>query len=317
MGSFKRSFLWRAAKVLAADPVRRGIAKVCNRGRIPVGYFDIPNWGDALNPVLVELLSGRKVQHLDGLFYDRYLVAGSVLAGANSRAEVWGSGFMNEGASVLQPPRAIHAVRGPLSRAALLKAGIECPEVYGDPALLLPRFFNPPVTQRYEIGIVPHYIDKGHPWVEQHKGNPHVLIVDIESGIANVVRDVKSCKVILSSSLHGLICADAYGIPNVWIKLSDILLGGMFKFRDYRLSINAGEPFPVDIRLDPSLDDVVSKAALHELRIDLRKLLLACPFLNPQLRNEVASAPQESCGLPESLSSGMFDPAELNEMFSR
>ena len=210
----------------------------------------------------------------------------------------------------------MHAVRGPLSREALLKAGIECPEVYGDPALLLPRFFNPPVSKCYEIGIVPHYIDKGHPWVEQYKGNPRVLIIDVESGIGSFVRAVKSCKVILSSSLHGLICADAYGIPNVWIKLSDIVLGGDFKFRDYRLSINAEEPSPIDVRSAPSLDETISKAELHELRIDLRKLLLTCPFLHPELRREVVSAPRGSCGLPEILASEMSDPAKLNMLVS-
>ena len=120
------------------------------------------------------------------------------------------------------------------------------------PALLLPRFFNPTVVKKYKVGIIPHFSDKRHPWVESYRNDPRVLIIDIESGIGNVVRAIKSCEMILSSSLHGLVCADAYGIPNVWIKLSDKLLGGSFKFRDYRLSINAAEAVPVDVQADPS-----------------------------------------------------------------
>lgn len=280
------SLIRRVLKHAAADPVRRGIARMGSRGRIPVGYCNIPNWGDALNPVLVELLSGRKVQHLEGLFHDRYLVIGSVLAAANARAEVWGSGFIESGAQVLEPPRAIHAVRGPLTRAALLQAGIKCPEVYGDPALLLPRFFNPEVPKQFEIGIIPHVVDKGHAWVEEQRHSPGVQIIDVESGTWDFVRAVKSCQAILSSSLHGLICADAYGIPNAWMQLSDGLIGGEFKFRDYRLSIGAGEPAPINITAETALRAVLSKARHYELKIDLRKLLLACPFLSDTLRAE-------------------------------
>lgn len=285
----EQSTIRRALKRVAADPARRGIARLGNRGRIPLGYCNIPNWGDALNPVLVELLSGRKVQHLDGLFYDRYLVIGSVLAAANSRAEVWGSGFIEEGARVLEPPRAIHAVRGPLSRANLLKAGIECPEIYGDPALLLPRFFNPEVPKQFEVGIIPHVVDKNHAWIEEHRHAPGVRMIDVESDTWEFVRAVKACKTIFSSSLHGLICADAYGIPNAWIQLSDDLIGGDFKFRDYRLSIGAGEPSPIIIRPGTTVGEVLNQARHFELKIDLGKLLRACPFLSDTLRAEASA----------------------------
>jgi pyruvyltransferase len=42
-----------------------------------------------------------------------------------------------------------------------------------------------------------------------------------------------SCRIIVSSSLHGLIFAHAYGLPAIWIKLSDRLVGGEFKFHDH------------------------------------------------------------------------------------
>lgn len=299
MKSLKKTWLWRNGKRFAADPVRRNLARLCNFGRIPLTYFDIPNWGDALSPVLVEYLSGRKTQRLNGFFYDRYLVVGSILGSANSRAEVWGSGFIQGDETTIETPRAIHAVRGPLTRARLIESGVDCPEVYGDPALLLPRFYNPTVEPRYRVGIIPHFSDKGNPWVERYRAKHGLLILDIESGIRNFVRQVKSCEMILSSSLHGLICADAYRVPNAWIKLSDKLLGKSFKFRDYRLSIMAGEPTPIDISTNPTLETVLSAVELHDLRIDLRKLLLACPFLDPGLRDEVENGSPVSCGLPE------------------
>ena len=261
------------------------------------------NWGDALSPVLVGLLSGKPVVHLEGIHHDRYLVIGSILGGANEFAEVWGSGFIRESEQLLGRPRAVHAVRGPLSCALLLKQGVACPEIYGDPALLLPRFFNPQVARRYAVGIIPHYIDKGHLWLEKQRRDPQVLILDIESGIQEFVRAVKSCSVILSSSLHGLICADAYGVPSVWVQFSNNVVGGSFKFRDYRLSIGAEEPRELRIDEGTPLMSLVAQANHQELRIDLRKLMLACPFLSAPLRHEVVSSVPASCGLPTAFAS--------------
>jgi pyruvyltransferase len=261
------------------------------------------NWGDALSPVLVGLLSGKPVVHLEGLHHDRYLAIGSILGGANEHAEVWGSGFIRENEPLVGRPRAVHAVRGPLSRESLLNQGVECPEIYGDPSLLLPRLFNPQVAIRHAVGIIPHYIDKGHVWVEQCRRDPQVLVIDIEGGIQEFVRSVKSCEVILSSSLHGLICADAYGVPNVWVRFSGDVIGGDYKYRDYRLSIGAGETSVIQIAEGTKLAKAVTKAEHRELRIDLRKLLLACPFLSDKLRREVLNSKPAACGLPEAFSS--------------
>lgn len=299
MMNFRKTTAWRIAKRLAVDPARRAAVKTTYRGRVPLHWCLGPNWGDALSPVLVELLSGKPALHLEGLHHDRYLVIGSILGCANERAEVWGSGFIRENDSVIGRPRAVYAVRGPLSRALLLKQGIECPEVYGDPALLLPRFLNPDVPKRYSVGIIPHYIDKGHPWLERYRHAPQVLILDIESDIQKFVRSVKSCEVILSSSLHGLICADAYGVPNAWVKFSDDVIGGDFKFRDYFLSIGAGEPTPLHMTEETDLVFAVTKAQIRPLNIDLRKLILACPFLSENLRHEVLNADSAAEGLPE------------------
>lgn len=312
VGNIRELRLWKTAKRLAVDPGRRAVANVVCRGRVPLMWCQGANWGDALSPVLVGLLSGKPVVHLEGLHHNRYLAIGSILDGANERAEVWGSGFIREHDRLSGHPRRVYAVRGPLSRESLLSQGVECPEVYGDPALLLPHFFNPTVAKRYAVGIIPHYIDKGHPWLETHRRDPQVLVIDIESGIQEFVRAVKSCEVILSSSLHGLICAEAYGVPNAWVQFSDEVIGGNFKFRDYRLSIGADEPGTILIENDTKLADPVAKAELRELRIDLRKLILACPFLSEKLGREVACCEPATCGLPEAFASARLEPVAIN-----
>ena len=210
---------------------------------------------------------------------------------------------------MLEGPLAIHAVRGPLTRDSLLDQGIDCPEVYGDPALLLPRFFHPRVEKKYDIGIIPHYADKDHPWVERNATGPEVRVIDIESDIEEFVRAVLSCEVILSSSLHGLICADAYGLPATWIRLSNRLDGGSFKFRDYRKSIGADDPIPTQIEASTTLREASRSAAREPLRIDLRKLLLSFPLLRDDLRKELETASVASCGLPES-----FATARLSDV---
>lgn len=284
MPNFRESTTWKTAKRIIADPVRRVAAKIVHHGHLPLAWCPGRNWGDALSPVLVSLLSGKTVVHQEGLHQHRYLAIGSILGCANEHAEVWGSGFIRDKERILGHPRAVYAVRGPLSRAGLLEQGIECPEVYGDPALLLPRFYNPDVIKRYEVGLIPHYADKDHPWLEFCRHDPKVRIIDIEGGIHNFVREVKACELIISSSLHGIICADAYGVPALWMELSDNVMGNGFKFFDYFASIQRPVAAPI-MPHNLSLAQVVAHYQPYQVRINLDPLWLACPFLGEKYRH--------------------------------
>jgi pyruvyltransferase len=241
--------------------------------------------------------------HVDALHHHRYLAIGSILGSANEWSRVWGSGFIREGELVQGPPRSVHAVRGPLSRQALLKQGIKCPEIYGDPALLLPRFFKPVVEQRHRIGIVPHYIDKSNPVLAQFVDSAEVTILDIESGLEEFVRSMSACSVVLSSSLHGLICAHAYGIPAAWISLSEKVIGGSFKFRDYGASVGIDDIRACRVTSARDVMDTARAAERLDLQIDLRALFLACPFLSDDLRREAGSSGDD---LPEMFQSRNF-----------
>lgn len=260
-------------------PLARIIFLFKNLNKVPLFWYDYSNWGDALNPWLVSMLSGREVVMTKEPYLRKYLVIGSTLGLANENVEVWGSGFIKENETLDVLPRKIHAVRGPLTRKALLDSGIPCPEVYGDPALLLPKFFNPDIPKIHNVGVIPHYIEKNHPWIVHLRDQPGVNVIDIDSGLEEVVRQVKSCRVIASSSLHGLICSDAYGVPNVWIKLTDNIIGGDFKFRDYRLSIGAPDPIPLVVTDNLSINEVMKHAVKYEVKLNLNDLMNACPFL--------------------------------------
>jgi len=93
----------------------------------------------------------------------------------------------------------IHAVRGPLTRARLLALGLDCPEVYGDPAILLPRYHRVmDLPKKHEIGLVAHYTDLE--WCENLDG---VHVINVMRPVEQVIEDICSCKLIASSSLHG------------------------------------------------------------------------------------------------------------------
>lgn len=211
-----------------------------------------------------------------------YYVIGSVLGwSTSSNCEIWGSGFISEHSMFRSIPRKIHAVRGPLTRNKVLEQNVECPEVYGDPALLYPMFYKPRVEKRYKYGLVPHYIDHDSEWIQKFENRKDVKIINvIDPTINRFVDEVNSCEIILSSSLHGIICGDSYGIPSYWIKLSDKVIGDGFKFRDYFLSVKRPDAGPVIPRLKDTLEDIEKRFFPYELSINLEMLYNACPFKN-------------------------------------
>jgi len=50
-----------------------------------------------------------------------------------------------------------------------------------------------------------------------------------------IIKQILSCDFIISESLHGLIIAEAYRIPNIWVTFGDI--DQDFKYEDFFRSI--------------------------------------------------------------------------------
>jgi pyruvyltransferase len=216
-----------------------------------------------------------------------YAVIGSTLDRSDlnehiKNAVIWGPGFVSGSGRLAGAPAKICAVRGPLSRDILIRQKMDCPEIFGDPALLYPRFYKPEKEKKYRLGIIPHYVDKRSTAVKNLAGNPEVKIIDIERPINDVVDQVCSCKYIASSSLHGIIVADAYRIPSVWIKISDKIVGGGFKFQDYFASVGRRDEKPLTITGKSTIDDIYGSFGNYKIDIDLDALLEACPFKCPQ-----------------------------------
>lgn len=248
-----------------------------------ITYYDYNrNWGDALNLVLVKHISGREAVAVQDVynFLDRpvYSVIGSILGNSHlPNIEVWGSGFIGKDRTFMAPPKKIHAVRGPLTRQMVLEQGISCPKIYGDPALLYPRYYAPSVHKDYDLGIVAHYMDRDVAWLNRAR-EANVLIIDVLGGVQAFVDQLCRCKIIASSSLHGLIAADAYGIPFSWISLSNRVIGEGFKFQDYFLSTGRTHVQSVEISADTPVGKIYDFVTDSYPAIDLDLLLQACPF---------------------------------------
>jgi pyruvyltransferase len=168
----------------------------------------------------------------------------------------------------------------------LISMGVPCPEVYGDPVLLYPIFYNPLVEKKYILGVIPHFIDNNSDSLKIFTNHPEVLVIDILDDVNVVIENILSCSLIASSSLHGLIASDAYGIPSVWIELSSNIFGGRFKYYDYFLSVKRYDENPVIINENTTVQDILNAKREYKIDIDLVKLLEVCPFLNESSKKE-------------------------------
>lgn len=249
------------------------------------------NIGDDLNFYLLRELSGKKVFSYREFYHIRgaqsnILAIGSIIDWlGNENAIVWGSG-------ILIPPsdqqkanyivEKVVAVRGKRTRDCLINDGIDCPEVYGDPALLLPLIYHPKVQKvKGRIGIIPHYADKNDKnfirLLNDCGDNGFVIRVQNYKSWRDVVNQILSCEFIISSSLHGLILSDAYGVPNQWITFAT-LPGGVFKFEDYYSAVGKAEDC-VRITDTTTVSELLEKKQHYiKINFDSKPLLLACPF---------------------------------------
>lgn len=256
------------------------------------------NFGDVLNPYVVEKLSGlppRFVPKGDGI-----LAIGSVIKFARAGTRVWGSGTPRL-TDVLASDADYRAVRGPLTRQLVLESGGTVPEVYGDPAMLLP-LIKAPAPKRHKLGLIRHYTHVEQPLTLSDE----VVEIDLMrigyDDLDAFIDELTACEAIISSSLHGLIVAQAYGIPTrrAVFGASDAQIpGDGTKFTDHYTAFGIDEPEPLDLSVHTALGAesaaLCTEVVTRPLRA--RALLDAAPFpvLPEMLRR--ASAMDEANGL--------------------
>jgi hypothetical protein len=226
-------------------------------------YWNGLNFGDKISPYIVEKLSGVKTIYrkttLKGFFHqliDSILIeksikqffnlivsffssnkiilgVGSIADISNKKTIVWGAGFMIPNSKVNSGK--FVAVRGKLSGEIILKKKLATNFAYGDPAILLPLIYPKLKTINAEkIGIVPHI--KDFTFFANKYQNRYKIVNLADHDIESVINQFFECSFILSSSLHGIIVAHAYGIRALWVERVILEKTG-FKFHDYFSSV--------------------------------------------------------------------------------
>lgn len=217
------------------------------------------NLGDVLTPAILDRL-GHRARWVDQGSAD-LLATGSIIRFARAGQTVWGSGAMW---ATDRPDRRARylAVRGPLTGRVVTEAGGTDPGVYGDPALLLPELVNGAVPKIHDLGLVPHYVDR-EIVRKLHPGERRIDV--LRANPLDVVREIRQCRAIVSSSLHGVIVAHAYRIPAAWVRWSDKLSGDDTKFHDYAASVGwTAVPYPGLASAEPMLPGSIDVTALLE-----------------------------------------------------
>ncbi|MGB7978588.1 MAG: polysaccharide pyruvyl transferase family protein [Chlamydiales bacterium] len=248
------------------------------------------NFGDHLSKVLIERMLGASIpcETLSHAPEKMLFGIGSILEHAEEGDVIWGSGFLFERTTDLKFKQLeVHAVRGPLTARLLWDLGIECPEIYGDPTLLFPRYF--PEFKReepvYEYIIIPHV-------AEMYLFLPYKNVVYPTESWDEILRKILKAKLVISSSLHGIILAEAFGVPARLLMMN--LNTSLFKFRDYYAGTGR-ETF----QFATSVHQALEFQGERPPEIDLNKLDQSFPLLPTLRAKEVVY-----CGHPKSKSSG-------------
>lgn len=196
------------------------------------------NVGDTLTPyILKNFLPDREFVSVNREESGKLIAVGSIMHVIKAGDTIWGSGVIRGTEKFPQAKDCkFLAVRGKLSRDILVRDGGTVPEIYGDPAILLPLMFEPHVKKTSCVGIIPHFVDT--PLLTKALGNKlagttNWKYIDVFADYETFIKEVLSCSRIISSSLHGLIIAEAYGKEVEWMVLSDKVIGDGFKFKDY------------------------------------------------------------------------------------
>ena len=220
----------------------------------PFSYIPIKrkinNFGDILGPIFVKkickALNSRTtvVEVNENPNGQCLFTIGSVMRFAKTNDLIWGSGINGKNLERDQfkfEALDIRMVRGPRSREYLEKIGIKCPEIYGDPGLLLPMFFpeysimaaiNP--RKEHKRIFVPNLYD-----INNFKVIPdNVKVINPTTTYTKVIESIAKCTEVIGTSLHAIIIAESLGIP------AKIVLSrneSPFKYEDYLLSTGRNE----------------------------------------------------------------------------
>lgn len=227
------------------------------------------NWGDEFGPYLLQKICGIDSVHASHLDAELFSIGSNIeLVPETFEGTILGAGIMFETTRKAFKDANVRLLRGKLTRE---RCEVEGEPLLGDPGLLA-GLFAPKTEKKFRYGIIPHYIDADNPALRYWRSAPDVAVLDVTVGVQALIDQVAACESIVSSSLHGLILADALGIPCAWVELSPRVLGDGFKFRDYYSVFDENPVRYTDIT--EAMDDCRTRETVH-VKQNVMKAVLA------------------------------------------
>lgn len=220
------------------------------------------NFGDEVSYFIVKKSLGRVILqartskrlifiydnhfHLSSLFiqkdfrkHNRLFAVGSILGPKVKNNDViWGSGFISNDEILNTEVNQLNvlAVRGKKTLRKLKELNIPTHDniALGDPGLLISKFVQACEPSKEMIVIVPHYIHKDIFDELSIISKTAFQVVNARDDYIPIAKIISGASLVLSSSLHGIIFAHAYGIPAIRLIFEEKQLkGGSYKFEDY------------------------------------------------------------------------------------
>ena len=255
------------------------------------------NAGDFFAFFIAPIISGRAASFRseDKGNRNSISVVGSIL-GWGIRY-MWAPGLMYENKQTLDlngksTTEVVFATRGPRSFedfSATAAKGSLLYKVYGDSASLLSWYYQPhDQTKKYPLCVLPHHTDWDHkaPFLTRMNewwDGPEPKRINIMQPLFKIADEIVRCEFILSSSLHGIIFSDSYGVPNAHMKYKNLVFGEHYKFNDYYDSVGRVHDW-LDME-DESLwksgkvrEFIKKQKEEYDISMDLYPLWESCPM---------------------------------------
>lgn len=272
---------------------------------IKLYYARLANMGDLLNELIPRQCFGYDVERCSfltgemsaiGSHLGMYTYHGNVLMRAQQlingikypHVDVWGTGFINYDdckGRFFKRDLVFHALRGELSRRAVERmTGKSLDIPTGDAGILASRLLPERVEKKFSLGIIPHICDIDDPAVAALAGGYEgSCVINLREEPLSVLRQIAQCEAVLSSSLHGLIAADSFHIPNMHIVFSDRPKGDGFKFDDYYSGYGLKRVSrDMQTQRPPELGEIAGEYGISPEMVEEKKRLMAESFPKPR-----------------------------------
>ncbi len=236
------------------------------------------NFGDWLSPYIFNKISGRNVRYVNPqrqrVQEAHYFSVGSIGKFLKSSSIVMGTGVSAVDA-VLNPNARYRSVRGPRTHSLVKAAGGDCPELFGDPAILMPLLYQAKAVQKTnKIGLVRHFTHKSIPISLPDNVEELDILCSAPAELESFIDKLHEYDYVLSSAMHAYIICQAYGIPCGLINFEGAeasVHGDGLKYHDYFEGVSLPSRMPTvipgnlrgrDLSLLVSKEDISRKVIL-------------------------------------------------------